>query len=126
MICICALALITVSAVDALDANQFDDDAIRGALNGFNGGAAYAYYLTAILCLGVGIYGAMKYNWVCVAVSLAYYAVYLLMSFLALSLGNLLLCGFFAYPHVYLIKEIREGVMSEQNYPQEKQSCCCV
>jgi len=30
-----------------------------------------------------------------------------------------------AYPSIFLIKEIRSGVMSAETYPRERRSCCC-
>jgi hypothetical protein len=32
----------------------------------------------------------------------------------------------FLYPHVIFIKEVREGIMSKENYDNERHSCCCV
>ena len=39
---------------------------------------------------------------------------------------QLLVSGFFAYPHFFFIKEVRDGSMSKQNYVNEEMSCCCV
>lgn len=38
---------------------------------------------------------------------------------------DLLLNGFLLYPHVFLYKELKEGIMTPTNYDMEKQSCCC-
>ena len=49
-----------------------------------------------------------------------------LMALPALNPFGLIIPGLFLYPHVFHIKEIRAGIMSEENYENEKQSCCCV
>lgn len=39
---------------------------------------------------------------------------------------NAVITGLFIYPHVMFITEVRGGILSEETYPREKQSCCCV
>lgn len=75
---------------------------------------------------GLGIYGAMKFKFWPVAVALAAYVVECIIDAVAFNIGGLLLAGFFAYPHVVFLREMKSGVMSELNYPTEKYSCCCV
>ena len=75
---------------------------------------------------GLGIYGAVKFKYWPVAVALGAYSIQFLLHGFAINIGGLLLSGFFAYPHVFFLKEVRSGVMSEMNYPTERFSCCCV
>eukprot|EP00562_Extubocellulus_spinifer_P002258 CAMPEP_0178477718 /NCGR_PEP_ID=MMETSP0696-20121128/4276_1 /TAXON_ID=265572 /ORGANISM="Extubocellulus spinifer, Strain CCMP396" /LENGTH=192 /DNA_ID=CAMNT_0020105039 /DNA_START=250 /DNA_END=828 /DNA_ORIENTATION=- len=75
---------------------------------------------------GLGIYGAMKFKHWPVAVALAAYVVEVIIDAVTFNIGGLLLAGFFAYPHVVFLREMKSGVMSELNYPTEKYSCCCV
>ena len=75
---------------------------------------------------GLGIYGAFKFKYWPVAVALGAYSIQFLLHAFAINIGGLLLSGFFAYPHVFFLKEVRSGVMSEMNYPTERFSCCCV
>jgi hypothetical protein len=76
----------------------------------------------------LGIVGAITYNkdmvvctafWNCLlgACSLLSFSVFGLLVFVV---------GFFAYPHFVLFQEIGEGIMSEENYPNEIHSCCCI
>jgi len=34
--------------------------------------------------------------------------------------------AFWCYPHIGFIQEVRKGIMTEETYPREKYSCCCV
>jgi len=79
-----------------------------------------------IVCYSCGIYGAMSYNIWLVGVSLAAYGLGFIYALIHGNILALLPQGFFAYPHVFFIKEVKEGIMSEENYELEKQSCCCV
>ena len=75
---------------------------------------------------GAGIYGAVKFQYRPVAVALAAYSIQVFLHAVTFNIGGLLLAGFFLYPHVFFLKELKSGVMSEMNYPTEKFSCCCV
>jgi hypothetical protein len=74
----------------------------------------------------VGIYGAATYSQWMVGVGLAGYVVDALFALVRLQLDSVIMAGFFAYPHVVLINEMRKGIMTEQTYQFEKHSCCCV
>jgi len=75
---------------------------------------------------GLGIYGALKFKHWPVMVALVAYSIQVFLHVFSFSFGGLLLSGFFAYPHVVFLKELKSGVMSEMNYPTERFSCCCV
>jgi hypothetical protein len=88
---------------------------------------------------GMGVYGAISYNQWLVASALALYSALVVYS-IALVVNSVLMAdefwyfyffgilrnALFAYPHWFLIQEIRSGIMTVENYPNEKHSCCCV
>jgi hypothetical protein len=80
----------------------------------------------AIAAYGLGIYGALIFMPWMVLVSLLSYTVLFVMSAIQGDIGVMCFAGFFAYPHVVFLKELKEGVMSRDNYHNEIQSCCCV
>jgi hypothetical protein len=41
-------------------------------------------------------------------------------------IGSAIVTALWIYPHVGLILEIRNGIMSAETYPREEYSCCCV
>ena len=89
-------------------------------------GIIAAIMIIRFVCNGCGVYGAYAFNQYFVGVSLAAYALEVTLSLIGFNLAGVLMAGFFAYPHVYFIQEIRAGIMTPENYPVEEQSCCCV
>mmetsp|Transcript_36601 Transcript_36601/g.54574 ORF Transcript_36601/g.54574 Transcript_36601/m.54574 type:complete len:200 (-) Transcript_36601:198-797(-) len=75
---------------------------------------------------GAGIYGAFKYDKIAVICSLAVYMISTCYGLFTVQLIALFLNGFFAYPHIFLIREMHMGIMTEENYINEEFSCCCV
>jgi hypothetical protein len=80
----------------------------------------------AVVAYGLGIYGALIFMPWMVLVSLLSYTVLFVMSAIQGDIWTLCFAGFFAYPHVVFLKELKEGIMSLDNYDNEIQSCCCV
>jgi hypothetical protein len=131
------IGLITIGVysgvASTLDAENYDDDEMKAAINDMDGavsGESIAVIITVavirLLMNAAGIWGALKYNQYAVGVSLLAYAAQCLMSLVFFNIVGLVVNGFFAYPHVFLIKEIRSGIMTPETYEAEKQSCCCV
>ena len=107
----------------------YDDDGVIAAFEGFSSlplGAFLAIQVTRIVCSLAGIVGGMKYNVILTGVAALMYCVDAVMSLVVFNIGGLVYSLFFAYPHFFFIKEVRAGIMSEENYPNEKMSCCCV
>jgi hypothetical protein len=113
--------------------DNYDDDEVKATMEEV--GVAMAgvsipliITLTVIRFLlnGAGIWGAVKYNQYAVGASLFAYGAEFILSLVHFNVSGLILNGFFAYPHVFLIKEIRSGIMTPETYQVEKQSCCCV
>jgi cytochrome bd-type quinol oxidase subunit 2 len=79
--------------------------------------------LLAIM-FAVGILGAVKYNPQMVQVAYVGYAVKLLFDIREGAVMDMMMDVFFAYPHFYFLKEMKEHVMTPNNYPNEAQCCC--
>lgn len=128
------IMLFTVSSVTTnLDANDYDDDEMKAAIEGMDTaemggsiGLAIGMTLLRLLFNALGIYGAMMYKVWPVAGSLAVFALEFVFAMITVNIGGMVLFGFFAYPHYFLIQEMRSGVMSRETYEIEKHSCCCV
>lgn len=112
--------------LDLIDASIL----INGIING-----------VGLFSLTFPLYGAMKFNVPLISVGIAWFlaafvagvivdAMFLkevgvAFPFLAwIVQGAMALC--FTYPHVGLIVEIKTGIMSQETYPREEYSCCCV
>lgn len=126
-----AMGLFSVLAARAASANadQVDDDELSSALEEFRSlplGAFLAIQITKIVLSVVGIVGAVKFHQIMVGLSMAAYAFDAVAALIGLNVVGLLYAGFFAYPHGFFIKEVRDGIMTKENYPNEEFSCCCV
>lgn len=74
----------------------------------------------------MGIIGAWKYKIYMVGFTLMMYLLDAAMAILGLNPSHAIISLLFAYPHFYLMREIQQGIMTEENYPNEEHSCCCV
>ena len=81
--------------------------------------------IAQIICYGVGIYGALAYNECMVIISLCAYCVNAVGNIMMLNFVGFITVGLFAYPNIFLLKEIKAGTMTPDNYPNERH-CCCV
>lgn len=72
-----------------------------------------------------GMYGAAKFMVAPIYVSLGMYILEFVLNLFTLS-PSCVIQLLFAYPHFFFIKQVREGIMSEENYVLEQHSCCCV
>lgn len=123
-----ALSLLAQKNV-ANNAETVDDDEVQEVMDLYASmklGPIVAVMAVQIVISAVGVAGAFLFNYLMVGVTAIAYCLGIVSSLVALSPGSLLYNGFFLYPHIFLIKEIRSGVMTKENYPAEKQSCCCV
>jgi hypothetical protein len=87
--------------------------------------------IIGFVVLFVGIIGANQFNKWLVGIAGFFYAanvIYLLvLSFAAPSLlFSAALSVLYVYPHVMFVVENGKGIMTQENYKNEEQSCCCV
>jgi hypothetical protein len=127
-----SLGLVTVGGLMAVSSSaSYDDDEVQEAMSSFNEGnlamgVFFALAAIRIVANALGIYGAVTYNIWMVGISLAAYCIDFAMGVVSVNIVGLVTNALFAYPHFFFIKEVRSGLMSEANYVNEKQSCCCV
>jgi hypothetical protein len=114
--------------VDAVTATM-DDDTQIAKLNAFRDASilplAIAWSITLAACV-LGIMGAIQYNVYMVGAAALKFCVDIVFALISFNIFGVAISAFFLYPHVFFIKEVREGIMSKVNYDNERQSCCCV
>jgi hypothetical protein len=121
---ILSIAMITSDEYKA----EFDDDAVRAALDEIDGakvGMTIGFASLGMICSAFGIYGATRFNQWAVMVAGSWYVGELVRGLVYLDFGSVIMSGFFAYPHVVFWQELRKGVMNPMTYPQEAQCCSC-
>jgi hypothetical protein len=122
-----AMYAINIFAISVVNRVNFDDDVMEDAMVEFPAvGWMTAIMCAEILCYAIGIWGAVSFSLWQVYVALGMYMITIIFNLVVLNFIALLLAGFFAYPHVYLVQEIQKGIMTKDNYYSEEQSCCCV
>jgi hypothetical protein len=119
---------IVYEAVAIAPDNTDDDEAIANAeaMKSLHIGWILTFHSIQILCYGIGLWGALKFDRNLVLVALFCYLASFVANLATLQIVALLLNGLFAYPHYFLQKEIEANIMTPDNYPNEVQSCCCV
>ena len=128
--CIVGMGLMGTLATKNYAQNAvYDDDETMAAFEEFANapiGLAVGIMSAQIVASLCGIAGGVKFNPHLTALAAVAYAIVLVVGLLSLNIGSIVYQGCFLYPHVVFIHEIRKGIMNEANYPNEKQSCCCV
>ena len=110
-------------------ATDNDDEAINEAAVAFDQlpmALIVIIALIQVVCFGIGAYGAVQFTPSYVMVALVCHCFSVLGNLISLSLVGVVVSGFFIYPHVVFLKEMRNGIMTPDNYANEKHSCCCV
>lgn len=123
------LAVLSAKGVVA-NAQDADDDEIQQAVADFEAiPVGPWFYVVQVLRVGLalaGIFGALKYKVPLIGAAAAMYIGDIILSLVNFEIAGVVLAGFFLYPHFFLIQEIRQGIMSQENYVNEQHSCCCV
>ena len=123
------------------NAESIQDDTVKQQMEAMDFSSIYTPLLIALTVLGslgniAAIVGAMKYNAWLVSVNIVILIVSIIPGIVtsvqagtsaAIIIVLLLVRCFFIYPHVMLVYELKGSkTMSQQTYPREEQSCCCV
>jgi hypothetical protein len=121
--------------------DNIQDDTVKQQMGAMDFSSIYTpltIAITALSSLGniIAIIGAMKYNAWLVSVNIAILILCLIPGIVtsvhagtsaAIIIVLLFVRCFLIYPHVMLVYEIQGSkTMSQQTYPREEQSCCCV
>jgi hypothetical protein len=118
--------LATFSHLSEEEEELLDDDELQTALATTHSGMKIFSFVMEIILLSVAIWGAVTFSAPKVAAGLAVFGIGCVMSMIEFNLPAVVTAGLFAYPHYFLYQEIVVGIMSEDNYYNEEQSCCCV
>jgi hypothetical protein len=121
-----------------LSGNNADTDYSDSKLN-----SLLVVFSIGIVFKMLAIFGAIRYNIWLVSASIAYHAISFIVktginvaasnsdSDYKYNVGVIVVIGLisialFIYPHVMFVREVRSGTMTNNNYDNERQSCCCV
>jgi hypothetical protein len=123
------MGAISFAKSSAEGSDEIDDDEFKAAYEEFSRlpvGGFIAIQSLKIICCILGIFGALHYNLYMTGIAAAAFCFDFVRAMVGFNIFGLIFSGFFAYPHFFFIKEVREGIMSKENYNNERMSCCCV
>jgi hypothetical protein len=109
-------------------AMKMDDDEAIAAMNKLQDAPIVPLLIRfsiALICCVFGVLGAIQYNVWMVYVAALKLCVDIVVGLCTFNVAVVIAFSLFLYPHVFFIKEVREGIMSKDNYENERQSCCC-
>jgi hypothetical protein len=109
--------------------SNFDDDEVKQSMNSATqyGWISMVFAGLTILVSSLGIWGAKNYiGWMVMVAAVWYCTIGVGFSLFTLNFGGAICAALFAYPHFALFLAMQKGIMTEENYPNEMHSCCCV
>ena len=127
-LCLYGLGLTSVIGLAAAKNQGYDDDAVNQALNSVDGaqiGLSLGFMVVGMICNAVAIYGARNFQHYCVLVGGLWFVFEAVRSLVYLDAAGAIMSAFFTYPHAVFYSEIKKGIMSRENYPNERHCCDC-
>jgi len=111
--------------------SQFDDDEIINELESMadNGtmavleGFVEVFDFFAIILYICGIYGALNFKRWGIITALSSHAVMMGFGLLVMDFGSIIFHGLVVYPHVFMLRQMSSGFMTDYNY--HKIASCC-
>eukprot|EP00536_Pseudo-nitzschia_multiseries_P006511 jgi/Psemu1/239441/estExt_Genewise1.C_1390066 len=108
---------------------QYDDDEVQSIMNAFDKtttGLAIANSVGGVICTLIGIVGAAQFNRIATNIGSTWYVFECIRSLVLGDIVGAVFAACFCYPHAVFYHELKNGVMSRENYPKEKICCeCC-
>lgn len=78
-----------------------------------------------ILFASIGIFGAAKFYKYLVLLATVWYCIDLVVSGIFMRWSDVVVAGFFAYPHCALFAALRSGTIAPTTYKSTERYCCC-
>lgn len=104
-----------------------DDEELAVLLDGFDFWALIVIQVVAVICYFSGLVGALRFSICPVLITILWEITYGALCAYDKNWTGLGVAIFWLYPHLFLCRELAQGVMTEENYVEsERQSCCCV
>lgn len=107
---------------------DYDDDQVQKVMNirhDVKTGLVLSAFVIGLFCTGTALYGGVKFSKTATAVGGLWYLFEACRSILVYDpIGFAVAIGF-SYPHAVFYHEIKNGVMSPENYEKEKICCDC-
>lgn len=110
--------------------NETDDQSFQTTLDTIEKIPYHWIMFVSIIHIGIswiGIVGAFNYKVYMIGFAALMYIFDVVLSICQWKFLAAFIAALFAYPHLYLMQEIKHGIMSQESYKSnEEYSCCCV
>lgn len=126
-ICFYLLGIISFSLI-AGDRLNYDDDQVQSVMDSLENakvGILISVFVAGIICNITAIYGAASFNKIAVMIGACWFLFETIRSLCFFDIASAVMSICFFYPHIVFYFELKNGVMSKKNYPQEKVCCDC-
>jgi len=126
-ICFYVFATVSFSLLFG-DTFNYDDDHVQSVMEALDDakiGFTISVFVIGIISSVIGICGAKFFNKVAIAVGGIWFAFETIRSLCLLDIAGAVLAAGFCYPHAVFYYEMKNGIMSPENYPNEKVCCDC-
>mmetsp|Transcript_2574 Transcript_2574/g.3441 ORF Transcript_2574/g.3441 Transcript_2574/m.3441 type:complete len:170 (-) Transcript_2574:209-718(-) len=89
-------------------------------------GILIVVFLVSLTCGLLGVFGAISFSPYMVSVALVFNCIKFCLAVTKVNPVAMCVIGLIVYPHLLFLQEMKSGVMTQENYPNEAQRCCCV
>jgi len=126
-VCFYLLAIISFSLI-AGDRLNYDDDQVQSVMDTLDStkiSLTISIFVVGMICNITAIYGAAYFNKIAITIGAMWFLFETIRSLCFYDIGSAIVAAGFCYPHTVFYFELKNGVMSKDNYPQEKVCCDC-
>jgi hypothetical protein len=121
------LAIISFSLISG-DRINYDDDQVQSVMDTLDGtqiGLTISVFVIGLVCNITAILGAVFFNRIAVTIGAMWFLFETIRSLCFYDIYSAMMAAGFFYPHTVFFFELKNGVMSKENYPKEKVCCDC-
>lgn len=126
---LCFYTLMAISFwLIAGDTLNYDDDQVQSVMDTLENtkmGFAIATSVIGIICNIIAIVGAAQFNMIATVIGGMWFLFETVRSLVIGDVVGAVIAACFCYPHAVFYHELKNGVMSRENYPKEKICCDC-
>ena len=110
------------------DTLSYDDDHVQSVMDTLDNtkiGLIIATFVVGVVCNCAALYGAYNFNQSFTFVGGSWFLFEMIRSLFFRDLVGFAIAASFCYPHAVFYYELKNGVMSRENYAKEKICCDC-
>ena len=111
------------------DTLEYDDEVVQSAMDYLDNvrvGLKITIYSVGLICNLLALFGAAYFNKLATWVGGMWFLFETIRGFCSLDFLSAGIAICFCYPHAVFYYELKNGVMSRENYPKERICCDCL